>query len=505
MIALWMIYAVILTTLLAIAAVLLDAAARSVVAQRRWVWMLALGLSLGIPSWLALAPRAGLAGPPGAGAHVEGPARLNRRAATASQLALAELMSDAKQESLGRLDGLLAVAWAAMALVAVAAYAAATWSLARRRRAWRVTDVDGHQVLLAPATGPAVIGALHPAIVVPEWSLGLAADQRALMLEHERQHVRARDPLVLHAAAFVALLMPWNVAAWWLNRRLRLAVELDCDARVLAGGRDRRAYGTLLLDVCARHLSPTGVLLAPALFERTSSLTRRILAMNSDRPRFARTRLALGLTTALAIAALACDMPSPEALAPDGTNQVTKRLYGELPAKMQAKMQVMLDQRSVATQAMVAKYFPAVARGDGGPSILFLVRSATGDIVLAKAEPANELTRMREPEAEQIPSADAAAREQRLVREARERVALPAAPARPGMNLIKKRAGLAIAFTKLPTQGGWVPAGISAVRPDDIDSIDVSKHAAGTIAPNAVSLITITLKPGAVVPTTIDR
>jgi beta-lactamase regulating signal transducer with metallopeptidase domain len=108
-------------------------------------------------------------------------------------------------------------------------------------------------VLLAPAIGPAVVGALRPTIVVPEWSLDLSDEQRALMLAHEREHVRARDPLVLHAAAMVALLMPWNVAAWWLNRRLRLAVELDCDARVLAGGRDARSYGALLLDVCARR------------------------------------------------------------------------------------------------------------------------------------------------------------------------------------------------------------------------------------------------------------
>ena len=52
---------------------------------------------------------------------------------------------------------------------------------------------------------------------------------------HVLEASHGRDPLVLHAAALLALVTPWNLALWWLNRRLRLAVELDCDARVLAG------------------------------------------------------------------------------------------------------------------------------------------------------------------------------------------------------------------------------------------------------------------------------
>ena len=43
-----------------------------------------------------------------------------------------------------------------------------------------------------------------------------------------------------------------------------------------------RAYGTLLLDVCSRRAQP-GALLAPALLERTSSLAKRILAMQPSR------------------------------------------------------------------------------------------------------------------------------------------------------------------------------------------------------------------------------
>ena len=226
--------------------------------------------------------------------------------------------------------------------------------------------------------------------------------------------------------------------------------------------------------------------------------------MNSNRPRFARTRLALGLATALAIGAFACDMPSPEALAPDGKNQVTKRLYGELPAKMQT----ILDQRGAATAAMVAKYFPAVSRGEGGPSILFVVRSATGDLVLTEAQPVNSIARSSEPAADETPAPEVAARERAIVGKMRERVALPSTGTPElRMNVLTRRMQPRTAFGfKVPTaSGGWVPAGIGAVRPDDIDSIEISKHAAGAISPNAVSLITITLKPGAVVPSCTNR
>ena len=390
MIALWMVYATLVATILAVAAALLDRAAGSVLRQRRWLWMLALTLSAGIPAWSAIARRTGLAGDTRSAIQAKPNAAAPLRPASlVPQHQLAELINRARPESLGRLDAPLAVLWAATAVLALAGYAIATWSLARRRRTWRQTEVDGQVVLLTPATGPAVIGALRPAIVVPEWSLGLTAEQRSLMLDHERQHVAARDPLLLHVAAVIALLMPWNAAAWWLYRRLRLAVELDCDARVLATGRDPGSYGNLLLDVCARRIG-SGMVLAPALFERTSSLTRRILAMYPARPRFARMRLALGVTAAFAATVIACDMPSPEALAPDGTNQANKRLYGELSAKLEAESRY----RAGTTKAMVSRYFPSVALGNTGPSILFLVKSTAGDVVLTETQPASEFARM---------------------------------------------------------------------------------------------------------------
>ena len=497
MIALWMIYAAIVALMLSVAAAFVDRITRGALQQRRWIWVCALTLSGLVPAASEVAPRIGLGRAETSVEQARGRTGGSVLPSSGALNGLANLVARAEPQSLGRLDRLLAVIWASTALLAVAGYGIATWTLRLRQRSWLATQLDGQAVLLAPATGPAVIGAIRPSIVVPEWSLELTAEQRALMLAHERQHVAARDPLVLHAAAVVAMLMPWNVAIWWLHRRLRLAVELDCDARVLATARDPRAYGNLLLDVCARHL-PSGAVFAPALFERTSSLTRRIVAMNADRPRFARTRLALGVATALAFAVIACDVPSPEALAPNGKNQPAKRLYGELSSQLQTG----LDKRNAETHAMVARYFPSVARGEGGPAILFIVKSATGNIVMTDSKPWTSPVRTPAGSVEKIAAADRASSEQAMVKQSYERVTLREQPLRvsgPALPSVKERKSV---FFKVPAgNAGWVPNGVNALRPDDINSIDVTKHAPGALAPNAISVITITLKPGALVPT----
>ena len=499
MITLLITYSLIVSLALAISASVLDRATRGVLRQRRWVWVLALLLSASVPAWQLTAQRLGLTQAAivprvVGGAHAQTP---SPSIWDASHNGLAELLASADAESLGAVNVALAWAWLAATLVAVAGYAAAAWSLGRRRRSWRKVVVDGQPVWLAPATGPAVIGALRPRIVVPEWSLTLPANQRALMLEHERQHVRARDPLLLQGAALVGVLMPWNPVAWWLVRRLRLAIELDCDARVLAAGRDSRAYGNLLLDVCERRLRP-GLLLAPALFERTSTLKTRILAMQPRRPRFVRTRAALGSAAALTLVVLACDMPSPEAVAPDGKNQATKRLYGEVQSVVGP---------APDAKGLVSRYFPAVARGEGGPSILFVVKSATGAVVLTEAKPASEVGPLKQ-------RSEALTAEDKMKIAEREAAAARGGPERSGpatdlhVGDVRQRGSAAhdVVLVKVrSSQQASFSSRVEALRPNDIATVDVSKHAAGTLAPNAVSVVTIVLKPGAAVPPATSR
>lgn len=492
MIALWMVYVIAVTAALGAGASLVESAAGAAGRPRRWFWMVALVLAVAIPAWTALRPDFPIRSSDGKISASASTARASAPAASAFTTRLAELIARADgAEVSARWNTPLAWLWGLTAVLAVSAYGAATWSLARARRSWRAAEVDGQPVLLAASTGPAVVGAFRPQIVVPEWTLGLPAERRALILAHEREHVRARDPLLLHAAAFIALVMPWNLAAWWLNRRLRVAVELDCDARVLMAGRDPVAYGTLLLDVCARR-ARRGAVLAPALFERGTSLTRRILAMHPTRTRFPRARIALGTTAALAAVVLACEMPAPEVLAPDGKNAPATRLYGKDAGATRVAPSDL--------RATVARFFPAVARGEGGPSILFIVRSPDGEIVMTGAERANTLLRRPQAETEislrATPTPTELAARQRAELAQAERARIPGAR-ESGLGAFRLRTRQAFREAAGPVA---LPSGIDALRPDDIQAIEVEKHAAGAIAPEPLSVVTVTLKPGVRVP-----
>src|SRR5947199_2497489 len=104
------------------------------------------------------------------------------------------------------------------------------------------------------------------------------------MLSHEDEHVLAHDPWLRAAGAALLVLAPWNPALWWQVRRLRLAVEMDCDARVLARAGDTPEYAELLLRVGQRRARlPLG---APALGEPVSVLGRRIRLLATDHRRW---------------------------------------------------------------------------------------------------------------------------------------------------------------------------------------------------------------------------
>ena len=54
-------------------------------------------------------------------------------------------------------------------------------------------------------------------------------------MAHERSHLDAGDPRLIALAVTLLVLMPWNPLLWWQFRRLRRAIEVDCDTRVLSG------------------------------------------------------------------------------------------------------------------------------------------------------------------------------------------------------------------------------------------------------------------------------
>jgi hypothetical protein len=179
----------------------------------------------------------------------------------------------------------------------------------RGRRRWPVATLCGVNVRVAPDSGPAVIGVVRPDIVVPRWLLARTDEEQRLVIAHETEHVRALDPMLLAFGCTVAAILPWNPAAWWMLSRLRLAVELDCDARVLSAGVAPRKYGDLLIDL-AEQRSGFRVSIA-ALADDSSHLEQRLIAMKPDFPKYARTRAVVVSALAVASLLVACETAVP--------------------------------------------------------------------------------------------------------------------------------------------------------------------------------------------------
>ncbi len=157
-------------------------------------------------------------------------------------------------ESLSTLDTPLLDAWSVATLLLVMGFLVAAAATGIRRRGWAKDTVDGVPVLLSDEVGPGVVGVVQSRVVLPRWALDGDARERSIILRHEVEHLSGGDPQLVLFGTVMAMLMPWNLPLWYMLRRLRLAVEVDCDARVLRGGdTDVGHYGHLLLAVGGRR------------------------------------------------------------------------------------------------------------------------------------------------------------------------------------------------------------------------------------------------------------
>ena len=210
-------------------------------------------------------------------------------------------------------DALLPLAWGMASVLLLTLLALAHRRLSGERRRARPVRLQGHSVLVTDRLGPAVAGLRRPVVLVPPWVLALDHASQQLLLAHEAEHVRAHDSRLLTAGALVAALVPWNPVAWWMVRRLRLAVEQDCDRRVLAANPGVRRYADLLLVAAGTSRFPARSL-AAHFGEHSTDLERRIHAMTDARLRW-RTFTMTAAGTALLVAA-ACEAPRPDPVAP---------------------------------------------------------------------------------------------------------------------------------------------------------------------------------------------
>lgn len=316
----WTLYVLLVGTLLACGALAVDGMLRRTTLPTRWVWVSTLAA---IVCFAVVAPRrdapsavlkipvtqnrvASVPTPPPA---TSGFAAVFERGREAVRSSVTALIAGASKRLSAAVVLWLSIAWGVMSAVMLAVLVIVNRRVNRERRAWPHAEVFGTPVRITPAVGPAVIGLSSPEIVVPRWLLERSPDEQRLVIVHEREHVAARDQLLPVGGLVVAAILPWHPAVWWALSRLRLAIELDCDARVLNHGVPPRPYGALLIDIagqCAGHR--VGAL---ALADRTSHLERRLLAMKNTQQRFTLVRTgALGAIAMLSIV-MACEARLP--------------------------------------------------------------------------------------------------------------------------------------------------------------------------------------------------
>ncbi|MEP6763014.1 MAG: M56 family metallopeptidase [Gemmatimonadaceae bacterium] len=319
MIASWMLGATVFTGLLGIAALAAERALRTTRFQARLPWAISLGVAL---VWPVVAPFAvrvlSIAKGPT-------PIVIDAPVISASTMITRQLPPVSVTSS-ERLGSALIVLWAIASAILFIRLFVAVRTLSRVQHNARPTVLDGQSVLVTESLGPAVIGLIRPRVAVPSWFMQLDAPLRALVLRHESEHCRSRDPQLVWLAAIAVAAMPWNVGLWWLSRRLRLALEIDCDARTLKRESNHEQYGKLLLLIAQRQ---SGYPLATMLAESTSHLSRRITAMQMTPLRRPVVRaiifgsIAVGAVVAACSPRIATDLTGPKALAAASTSKST--------------------------------------------------------------------------------------------------------------------------------------------------------------------------------------
>jgi bla regulator protein BlaR1 len=272
----WMLYVIVVSLLLALAALALERAARIRRKRTRWLWGASMTASLLLP--LLVSAVAGVAAPI---TPITPITPLARDVAPAMPARVVALPSGWLTATAGRfpaspdLDRLLQLGWGAASAILLLTLLAGHVQLKRRRRGWARGEMAGVAVHVSQDAGPAIVGLWNPQIVVPRWLMQSPAPVQELVIAHEQSHLDAHDARLTTLALGLIVCMPWNLPLWWQLRRLRCAVEIDCDARVLRRGHDVARYGETLIAVAERQSA--AIALVPAMAEPRSWFGQRWL------------------------------------------------------------------------------------------------------------------------------------------------------------------------------------------------------------------------------------
>ena len=311
MIAAWMLWSIGVGVLLLVAGL---AAEKLLEGSRRWVWVVAGAGTVGLTAARVFGGGGAGSGEASVGLPVMesfGAFPVNRAAEAFGEASTSGLfaLTIPADSILHSFDGMLLLVWVVLS-VGLAMYALiGTGDFLRRRRDWQPGTLLGQPVLWSRDTGPAVVGLLRPTVVLPSSVRALEARKQMLILAHEQEHRRAGDAVLRFAATALLVVFPWNPALWYHYRRLCLAIEFDCDHRVMRRLPHRRwLYGDLLFQFGSSTGARAGIALA-AFAEQRSFLEKRIRKLLSKAPEVGMAQIAFLAFAAILVVGVAMWVP----------------------------------------------------------------------------------------------------------------------------------------------------------------------------------------------------
>jgi beta-lactamase regulating signal transducer with metallopeptidase domain len=352
---------------------------------RRGVWAAALVISVALPALAVLTPRPAMA-PPTLVTHPT-PSSAAVPNAVVQGIREPDVAVPAAIRSLPRpphmtwptralVEQILRILWLATSTGLLTFYGALWLRLRVAARGWRREQIDDQEVWVTEALGPAVYGLMKPVILMPRWALDAPGNTRAIALAHEQEHVAARDPALLWLGLLLVVIAPWNPALWWQLRRLRFAIEVDCDARVLGRGSGAKAYGEVLLAIGAqRTFTPVGAI---ALTEPASQLLRRIRIMTAVLPKRGSPAVAAVISLSLACLAVASELPAP-------VLHAAPSITGETAPTALRKLPLGEDPRMAEVRSLVRATYPELFNASASPGAVFVTLLMNQDGTLYKS------------------------------------------------------------------------------------------------------------------------
>jgi bla regulator protein blaR1 len=321
----WSIDLLVVSGLLGIAALLLERILRSQHGATRFPWLIAMLASFLVPllaSWIgahSVTRQAEAAAAVALNGSVDSP----HRGTFWIDLGATSASADGYQPR----DRAILWLWGASTVLTSLFAIVSICQFRRQRRGWRQGMMSGASVLIARDVGPAVLGVFRPQIVVPEWLVHAPLETQHHVMAHEWAHVQARDSSLLALSMIPILLAPWNPLLWWHARRLRMAIEVDCDRRVLSHGLDMKRYAEVLMQFGLRRGSLLGA--AASMSESPSTLERRIALMAQPIvTRWTVSSMALAILAMGTVAAATAVVPPPLRLAAATSNGNATELDG---------------------------------------------------------------------------------------------------------------------------------------------------------------------------------